>query len=188
MSEKLQASSGELIQNIDTSIESQENLKRLEHAAKAAEQDPIQKHVESLQARAENQAVSGKEFPKVEISTEQSGHSFGITKEFKADAYNRTLKRIRTHLNGRDRFMSKVVHQPVIEKVSNVSARTIARPNAFLGGSFCALIASAALMYLSRHYGFTYNYAAILLAFIAGFIIALVIEFLLKVIKRGKTF
>lgn len=186
MSEKLAVSSERAVPQLDTSRESQENLKRLEQAAEAAEQDPIQKHVESLQARVETQAISGKEFPKVEVASEDTTQNFGITKELKTDAYNRTLKRIRTHLSGPDRLMSKVVHQPLVEKVSNVTARTAARPSAFLGGSLLALISSAALVYLSRHYGFTYNYAVIFIAFAAGFIVALAIEFLFKLVKRGK--
>jgi hypothetical protein len=188
MSEKLQVSGEQAAPNLDVSREAQENLKRLEQAAKAAEQDPIQKHVESLQARVETQAISGKEFPKAEVASEQSAQIFGITQELKTDAYNRTLKRIRTHMSTPDRIMSKVVHQPIIEKVSNVSARTVARPSAFLGGSFLALIASTALVYLSRHYGFTYNYAIIFIAFAAGFILAIAIELLFKLVKRRRTF
>lgn len=188
MSEKLHTANEELLSQVDSSREAQENLKRIEQAAKEAEKDPIQKHVESLRAHAEAQAISGKEFPTTEISTERQAQSYGITKELKTDAYRRSLKRIRTHMSAPDRLMSKVIHQPAVEKVSNATARTVARPSAFLGGSFFALLASVALVYVSRHYGFTYNYAVIFLAFLAGFCIALAIEAVFKLAKRGRTF
>ena len=184
MSEKLHNSGEQNLGSIDTSGESKRNLERLRDEADQANRDPLQKHVESLQARAEAQAISAKEAPSVETHSENSNQSYGITKHLKNDSYKHTLKKIRSNLSAPDRALSKVVHQPAVEKVSNGLAKTVARPSAFFGGSLGALIGSAVLVYMSRHYGFTYNYAAIFVAFAIGFTVALVIEFSIRFIRR----
>lgn len=188
MSEQLRPHSehGEQHEAVDASVEARENLERIHSKAEKAEHDPIQKHIESLQASVEQQAVSGKEMPGIDTAPEQANQSFGVSKELKNDSYKKTLKRIRSHLNGPEKVFSRVVHQPVVEKTSNGLARTVARPSAFLGGSFGALAGSALLVYMSRHYGFTYNYAAIFFVFAAGFVAGLVIELLYKLLFRKR--
>lgn len=185
MSEKLQ-SSGEQLPSVEVSAESEKNLGRLREAAKQAEKDPIQKHVESLQKSVEAQAISGKELNVGDRQGENSNQSFGVQKELKADAYKRTLRKVQSNLPVPARVFSKVVHQPVIDAISSVAGKTIARPSAFLGGSFFALLGSAVLLYMTKNYGFTYNYAVIFMLFVGGFAVGLVLELLLRVVLRRK--
>jgi len=187
MSEQLRSSGEQLQPQLDASAEARKNLERIHEEAEKAEKDPLQKHIESLQNRAETEAISGKEIPAAEQHAENQDQSFGITRELKTDAYKKSLKKIRGHLNAPERVFSRVVHQPVIEKTSNGLAKTVARPSAFLGGSLGALLGSSLLVYLSRHYGFKYNYAFIFVTFAAGFAVGLLLEALYKLVARRRS-
>lgn len=186
MSEKLSGSGEKFIENIDTSAEVQKNLEKLRQKAEAAENDPIQKHIESLSRSVEQQAVSGKELNVGDKTTEASPQTFGSQKQLKADAYKRSLKNIRTHLNLPDKAMSKLIHQPMVDSVSTAAAKTVARPSVLLGGSMGAFIGSAALLYLSKQNGFTYNYTVFFILFIGGFFAGAVVELLIKLLFRRK--
>jgi hypothetical protein len=186
MSEKLSQSS-EKLHSIDTSAEQQKHLEKLQEKAEAAEKDSIQQHIESLNQAAEQQAISGKELNVGDKTIESSQQTFGTTKQLKADAYKHTLKKVRGQLNVTDRAFSKVVHNKTIDTVSNAASKTVARPSAFLGGSFGALVGSAALLYISRQNGFTYNYTAIFALFVGGFFVGALIELVVKLLFRRRT-
>lgn len=186
MSEKLSSSGEKFTESIDTSVESQKNLEKLREKAEAAENDPIQKHIESLSKSVEQQAISGKELNVGDKTTESSPQTFGSTKHLKADAYKRSLKNIRSNLSMPNKVMSKVIHQPVIDSVSNAAAETVARPSVLLGGGIGAFVGSAVLLYLSKHNGFTYNYTIIFVLFIGGFFVGALAELLIKALFRRK--
>lgn len=187
MSEKLVHGPEHSVESIDTSAESQRNLEKLQERAEQAEKDPIQKHIESLSRSVEQQAVSGKELNVGDKNTESSAQTFGTTKHLKSDAYRKTLRNIRASLNAPQRAFSKVVHQPVVESISNAAGKTVARPSSLLGAGLGAFIGSAVLLYISKHNGFTYNYAAIFFLFIAGFFVGALAELLIKLLLRKRS-
>ena len=187
MSERLHHSPEHSVENIDTSVESQKHLEKLQERAELAEKDSIQQHIESLNKSAEQQAVSGKEFNIGDKNTEQSQQTFGTTKHLKADAYKRTLQRTRRHLSVPDRAFSRVIHNRTIDAVSNATSKTVARPSALLGGGIGAFVGSAVLLYVSRQNGFTYNYAVLFILFVGGFFAGAVIELVLKLLFRKRS-
>lgn len=187
MSENLQNSGEYATEALNASVESQKNLERLQEAAKQAEQDPLQKHVESLARSAEAQAISGKELNVGDKQGESGQQTFGIHKQLKADAYKHIIRKIRSQLKAPDRVLSRIVHQPVIDAISNATAKTVARPSGFLGGSTVAFIGSAVFLYMARKYGFTYNYAVVFMLFVAGFAVGIVLELFLRLIFRRKS-
>lgn len=187
MSEKLSGGHEQFAESIDTSVESQRSREKLQERAEQAEKDPIQKHIESLSKSVEQQAVSGKELNVGDKTTESSQQSFGTTKHLKADAYKRTLKGVRAKLNTPERTLSRVIHQPVVENISNAAAKTVARPSVLLGGGIGAFAGSAVLLYFSRQSGFTYNYAAIFALFIGGFILGAGVELAAKLVLRRRS-
>lgn len=184
MSEKLQ-SSGEQLPNVEANVESEKNLERLRDAAKNAEHEP-QTNIEAIQKSIENQAISGKEHNVGDHAGEQSKQSFGIDAGVKSDGYKKSLRKIRSQLNQPERVLSKIIHQPTVEATSNALAKTVARPSAFLGGSLGALIGSAVLLYVSKHYGFSYNYAVIFVLFAGGFAVGIVLELFFRLIVRRR--
>lgn len=187
MSERLPHSPENNVESIDTSVESQRLQERLQEKAELAEKDPIQKHIESLSKSVEQQALSGKELNIGDKNTESSQQTFGTSKQLKADAYKRALKRVRTALNVPERALSRVVHQKTVESVSNAAAKTVARPSALLGGGIGAFVGSAVLLYVSRHNGFTYNYTAIFALFIGGFFAGALVELLFRLLVRKRS-
>lgn len=185
MSEKLTSTHEQSGEKLDLNSEIAKNRERLEEAAEKAEKNQSGDKLESIRQSVEQQAISGKE-------TAPTGHSesgkqtFTNQKALKADAYKKTLGRVRSQLRLPDRVFSKVVHQPVVDSVSNALGSTVARPSGFFGGSLIALIGSGTLLYMARHYGFTYNYAVVFFLFIGGFALGMILELLVRAVFRRK--
>lgn len=186
MSEKLHSSPENKIESIDTSVEAQRLQEKLHEKAESAEKDPIQRHIESLSRSVEQQAISGQELNVGDKNTESSQQTFGMTKQLKADAYTRALKRGRSGLNVPERTLSRVVHQKAIESVSNAAAKTVARPSALLGGGIGAFVGSAVLLYVSRQNGFTYNYTVLFVLFMGGFFAGALAELIIRLLVRRR--
>lgn len=186
MSEQLHTSGEFKTEAIDTSAESEKNQERLQERAEQAEQDPLQKHVESLAHAAEQQAISGKELHVGDKQGESSAQTFGVQKRLKNDSYKRTIRKVQSQLPLPARVASRIIHQPVVDAVSNAAAKTVARPSGFLGGSIVAFLGSSAFLYMTKHYGFTYNYAVLFMLFIGGFVLGLLLELVVRIIIRRK--
>ena len=184
MSEKMQPGGEQKLENIDTSGE----LKKLKEQLEArSEQAPDNKEaVPVLEKRAEQAAISGKEIAVGEREQPKQS-SFGQQKDMKNLAYKRTLTRAQSQLSALERAFSKVVHHPVVEKVSNVGAQTVARPSGIMGGGLAAALGTGFVLFLGKTYGFTYNYLLFVLLFIAGFVLGLAVELILKISRRKKT-
>jgi hypothetical protein len=187
MSERLHNSPENNVESIDTSVETQDLQEKLRDRAEQAEKDSIQQHIESLSNRVEQQAISGKELNVGDKNTEKSQQTFGTSKQLKADAYKRALKRVRSGLNVPERTLSRLVHQKTVESVSNAAAKTVARPGPLLGGGIGAFVGSAVLLYVSRHSGFTYNYAVIFILFVGGFFAGALAELIIRLFVRKRS-
>lgn len=183
MSEKLIGGSEKQAESIDTSSESEKNLNRLREAAKNSPEKSVD-DIEASLSKAKTEAVSGHEVTIGEKETTRHGDTPGLQRELKAESYKKTVKRIQSKLSKSDRALSKVIHQPTVDKASSAIAVTIARPSGILAGSFFALVGSASLLYFAKHYGFTYNYAFLFVLFVAGYVVGLLLEALLKLIRR----
>ncbi|MBA3757904.1 hypothetical protein H0X09_03530 [Candidatus Saccharibacteria bacterium] len=103
-----------------------------------------------------------------------------VSKELKTMAYNRLLGRAQKNLNPFQKPISKFMHQPVVEKASEITATTIGRPSGILGGGIMALVGSTVYYYLTKHYGYNYNFSVFILLLAAGFGTGWIIELLLK--------
>ena len=107
-----------------------------------------------------------------------------VNRELKSLALNRSLKQIQHKLPAAQRGLSKLVHQPLIKNVSEVSAKTVARPSGLLGGGICAFAGSLAYFYVAKHTGYSYNYLLFTAFFVVGFAVGLVIETIVFVFTR----
>lgn len=186
MSEQLRGNGEFKTEAIDTSVEVQKNLERLGENAEQAEQDPLQKHIESLAQSAETQAISGKELNVGDKQGENSSQTFGVHKQLKNDAYKRTIRKVQSQLPLPERVASRIIHQPVIDSVSTAAGKTVARPSGFFFGSLFALLGSSAFLYMTKHYGFRYNYAVLFMLFVGGFALGLIFELIVRVVFRRK--
>ena len=158
------------------------SVDRLQDKHEKADDNP---DVSELHRHAAEKAVSAKEISIGEQHEQTRQDSPHIAqKELKDDAYRRTLRSVRRRLNPADRALSKIVHQPVIDAVSNFAGKTVARPSAILGGGLFALAGSSLLLYMSKHYGFEYNFSIFLALFLGGFAVGLIAELLTKIAKN----
>lgn len=138
--------------------------------------------IESLTQHAKQEAISGQD---VSVEDKAPAHSqIMINKELKMDTFKRTLTEIRHKLSKPERTLSKVVHQPLVDKLSHVGEKTIARPSGILGAGLIALIGSTVVLYAARHYGFSYNLSVFFILLLVGYLAGLVIELLLRLVRK----
>ncbi len=162
---------------------SQELLaEKLQHAAKVEREHNAQHQIEQLHHAAKKEAVSGKEHHVHGEKEPATGHTY-ITRELKDSAYQRNMSRIRRRLPAYQKMFSSVIHQPVIDSISEVSSKTVARPSGLLGGGLMALLGTSAYFYITKHFGYTYNTSWYLMFLLGGFIIGLAMEFIWHYIK-----
>ena len=108
--------------------------------------------------------------------------------ELRAQALDRTLSSVRNRLNGSDKQLSKFIHQPVVEKVSDIAGKTVVRPSGILFGGLFSFLGSIGAYLLAKHLGGELHYSIFAVCFIGGFVIGLFVELLWRVVhlKRAK--
>jgi hypothetical protein len=152
------------------------------HAEKVAEQ------LENIRAEAHEKATSAEEvLQKRERESEEPDAPLLVNKDLKNIKYKRTLQNVRKDLSAPERTLSKIVHNPTVDAVSEVAGKTIARPSGFLMGSVFAFIGSSAFLWISKHYGYKYNFLLFVIFFAAGFVLGLLIEGGLRLVRRSKS-
>lgn len=118
-------------------------------------------------------------------STPESSPESLVTKADRKASYNRTMTEIQTHMSPTSRAFSKVIHQPVIEKVSAAAGATIARPNALLSGAMFAFFLTLGVYLIGRHLGYPLSGFETIAAFIFGWVLGITYDFL-RVMITGK--
>lgn len=139
-----------------------------------------------LQELAQQQAETSHKTPIEEVKDQEPDNWIGMQQSLKSKAYERTLKSVQQKLPPKVRIFSHVTHNKTVEAISSAGAKTVARPSGLLGGSICAFIGSVVLLYYSKHYGFTYNYALFLILFVGGFLIGASIELVIWALHKRK--
>jgi hypothetical protein len=109
-----------------------------------------------------------------------------INRELKEMAYRRLLLRARRHFNAYDKMVSRVIHQPALDAVSEVASRTVARPSGILGGGLTALVGTTIYYLVAKHYGYSYNFLVFIILIFIGFLLGWSVELLWRFIKRPK--
>lgn len=178
MSEHLRASheKGEKAPSAESLKDQQEKLKKLLDSAEKANHQ-YEHSIETIRDKIEDEAVSGKEVSAGDVGRDaQNQHVPIIDRKVKQQSYKKTLHHIQRQLPRTQRAFSKFIHRPAVEVVSEVSAKTVARPSGLLGGGLCALLGSSTLVWMSRHYGFYYNFFVFIGLVLAGFALGVLIE------------
>ena len=144
-------------------------------ASHAEKHHGSENHVERLKQHVEQQAISGKEHAQSEKETPQQ-HPVLVNKHLKDVAFTRALTRARKKLSAPNRAFSKVAHNPAVDRTSEFVGKTIARPTSMLWGAIFAFVGTSALLWITRHYGYEYNYLAAILLFFGGAAVGLIGE------------
>lgn len=109
----------------------------------------------------------------------------GISKKEKAASYSKHMALVQAELPPAERAFSKVIHNPAVEKVSEVVGSTVARPNAILSGAVVAFIVVLAVYITAKNLGYTLSGFETIGAFIAGYVIGVIYDYL-RVMVTGK--
>lgn len=104
--------------------------------------------------------------------------------EAKAKAYKQSIYEIRQHLGKSQMIISNFIHRPVVEKVSDITAKTIARPSLTLGAASFAFMGGGFLYAAARYYGFALSGSEFLAAGALGAILGLFSEGIFQLAKR----
>jgi hypothetical protein len=134
--------------------------------------------LEHLRGQIEHEAKNKTETAKVETdqSEKHPANRPPASKDLRKISLGKELVHIRNKLKPADRAGSKLIHNPLVKNISEVSAKTITRPSGLLGGGIFAFLGSGLYYYLTKHVGLKYNYLLFLLLFVGGFILGLIIE------------
>lgn len=155
------------------------NEEALEKAASQAETHELKKVVHE-------KAKSSKEIS-LEDAPKESAQEFGAYAELKGQTYARTLRHVQRRLSASERTMSKVMHNKAVEKVSDGIGKTVARPSGILGGGIVSLLGSCILLYMSKQYGFEYNFFVFFALMGGGFLLGVVLELCIFALRRTKS-
>lgn len=158
--------------------------KRHESAAKHDQQEQLKESRETI----ERQARSSEDLSKLDRSNNErsNAHTAPPTRELQEMAKDRLLRSVRRRLPAPERALSKFMHAKPVETVSAVGEKTIARPYGLLGGGLSAFVGSALTFYMAKHYGFRYNLFLFFTFFAAGYIIATVLEVIVRSVRRTR--
>lgn len=177
MSEKIKVSSNEKNTSILEAAgeQSREKLeKRLEkeitpdnRAEKSQEATHEALEIATKHEEAQRQAEKEK-IPK--------GEKRRLTKKDIDASYKKTLDSVQRQLSPSSRAFSRVIHNPVVEKTSEVVGNTIARPNLVIAGALGA-IASIVVYLVAKRYGYVLSGFETIALFVIGWCIGAVIEY-----------
>lgn len=155
-----------------------------EHSKKAPEKAP---DLEQARAEVNEQAKTAQVVEMPEQSERSHAPTQGfINKELKEMAYVRSLNRVRKHLSPPARLLSRAIHQPIVNAASEVAGKTVGRPSGIFGGGLLACIGTLSYYFMTKHYGYTYNYSIFLLLMVGGFILGWLVEVTWHVARLGK--
>jgi len=144
-------------------------------------------NLEQLREKIEAKSITTQEKAAAEReSPAPSSHPVYENKHLKDTMYHRALVRARKKLKAPDRLLSKAIHIKGLEELNEAASKTVARPSSMLGGAFFAFVGTSALLWITRHYGYEYNYLAVILLFGIGMVIGVGVELLYKFIKKTR--
>lgn len=108
-----------------------------------------------------------------------------ISKAELETSFDTTMKEAQTHMSTPSRAFSKVIHNKTIEEVSDIAGNTLARPNAILTGAIFAFFLTLGVYLIAKNLGYPLSGFETIGAYILGWIIGLVYDFL-KVMVTGR--
>lgn len=142
-------------------------------------------------ARAEVEQAISKERPstvekerKPSTATKRRG---AISKREKTAAYKRHMKQVQAELNPVQRAFSRFIHAQPVEKASEFVGATVARPNSILFGAIAGFVLVLAVYLIAKNLGYVLSGFETIGAFIAGWILGVLYDFLRTMITGKKS-
>ena len=172
------------------SPEQQRAAQELERAGKETQEklrEQIEQSAERGAERAHDEESARYEAEQVaaEVAAEQQEKQSAVaekaeqkplTKDDINKKYKETMTDMQAKLPKSSRVFSKVIHNPVIEKTSEVVGNTVARPNLIIAGAIGSL-ASVVIYAIARRYGYELSGFETIGFFILGWAVGAIIEY-----------
>jgi hypothetical protein len=108
-----------------------------------------------------------------------------IRKTEREASFKATMKEVQTQMSAPSRTFSKIIHNKAVEKISETAGSTVARPNAILSGAIFAFALTLAVYLVAKNLGYRLSGFESIGAFILGWALGLVYDFL-KVMITGR--
>lgn len=193
MSEQLTPTPENKPENLEVSaerVEAQKNIESsLERSAENAKIENGEKAAENAKIEALKEAVSvekgSAEKKKKESGAPASRRHGVVSKKEQKASYTKHMKKLQAELPPVQRGFSKVIHNPVVEKTSEVVGSTVARPNAILAGAVVAFFAVLIVYLTAKHFGYVLSGFETIGAFIVGWVLGILYDFF-RVMITGK--
>ena len=180
--------------NVENKEVSQEHYERIEAALEQGAEKAGIENGEKTEAKARAEALEkaisveagSAEKKGKEAKGAPAGRRHGVvSKKERAASYKKHMQTIQAELPPVQRAFSKVIHNPVVEKTSEVVGATVARPNAILAGALVAFFAVLAVYLIAKHFGYQLSGFETIAAFIIGWVLGMLYDFF-KVMITGK--
>ncbi len=184
MTEKLQDGSVEQLHSLE--VDKEANKHRLEdklEKAKLAEQ------IDVGEARRVVEQTSPLSRESYSTEKQKDGGDNNVhwwSRELGAHTFDRTLTSVRRRLSAPERSFSKVVHNPAVERASDIAGYTIARPQGILYGGLFSFVFSLGAYLLARHLGGELKPNFFVITFVGGYVFGLIVELITRLIKTRK--
>lgn len=108
-----------------------------------------------------------------------------ISKKQKEASFKRQMKEIQASQPPVSRAFSKVIHNKVVEKTSDIVGATIARPNAILAGAATAFVLTLIVYVTAKVLGYALSGFETIAAFIIGWVAGIIYDYL-RIVITGK--
>ena len=166
----------------ETSQEQAERLAKLEAESKPQTAEQAEQHIAEAREQVA-EATEEVEQPTPPPSQEQARpHDLSGAKR---RAYTETLNDLQAKLPPTAAGFSRLIHRPLVEKISEATAKTLMRPSLTLGIALGTVLGGGAFLYLARRHGFGLTGGEFLLSAGLGGLFGLLIEGVVKLLKRG---
>ncbi|MDX2776273.1 hypothetical protein PV379_02770 [Streptomyces caniscabiei] len=164
-----------------------EQLKRIEKLNENA----VEKSPEKGESAARHEALDAARSIEHEIAPPSERKSSpaerrsGPNKAERDASFKATMSEVQSQMSAPSRAFSKVIHTKGVEKASEVVGSTVARPNALLTGALFAFVLTLAVYLIAKNIGYPLSGFESIGAFILGWILGLVYDFV-KVMITGR--
>lgn len=166
----------------------QEQKNRANEAEANNTERGAEKETTQLEQEAREQAVEkpSAEAEKAPDTSRERRAEGPVSKSKRNQAYKEVMSETRAHLSPAGRSFSKVIHNPAVEKTSEVVGKTIARPNAILAGSVSAFILSLGIYLIARYFGYPLSGTETIAAFVLGWIVGVIYDYARIMLTGGR--
>ena len=108
-----------------------------------------------------------------------------INKKQREKSFKQTMVQVQKELPASNRVFSKVIHNNIVEKTSDVIGNTVSRPNAVFAGAFVAFILTILTYSIAKTMGYPLSGFETIAAFIIGWVIGISYDYL-RILITGK--